>query len=456
MSNKPHQIANPIQENAARFPDDLFIITEAQRISFAHFAELVQEKARKLIGEGYGFGSILPFQADICLESLVTIGACLALGVVACPMRQEDFEARRGNLSQLVLSSYSPFDLRSFATLVQTSGSSGKPKAALHSLGNHYFSALGSATNIPLAHGDRWLLNLPLYHVSGLGVFFRCLFSASTLVIGKGDVAEIMAQFHITHLSLVAKQLQDLLYGFNRIDNFSKVVNSVPISVHVRHILLGGSVIPSRLIQEAKAQGLPIHLSYGMTEMASQIATTPSGASLDALLNAAGTVLPHREVRIAADGEVWVRGATRFEGYLQEDMLTSPFDADGWFATNDLGEWTETGALKILGRKDNMFISGGENIQPEEIERILLQYEGISQAVVVPVADETWGFRPVAFLDAPFLVAPFLENDRNEEALRQFLTERLPKFKIPDHFLPMPSLPDSGIKISRKALMAHV
>ncbi len=310
------------------------------------------------------------------------------------------------------------------ATYVFTSGSTGTPKAALHTLGNHVWNARGAAVNMPLSPSDAWLLALPLYHVGGLAILFRVLEAEASVAFGANTSAFAPG---ISHVSLVATQLARLLR------------EKTPPPASLRAILLGGSAIPASLLDECIARGLPVHTTYGLTEMASQVTTTPPGASRDAL-RSSGRLLPHRDLRLAG-GEIHVRGRTRFVGYQTPGGLVAPFDADGWYATGDLGHLDADGFLHVEGRRDFLFISGGENIQPEEIERALA-HAGVTQSIVVPVPDAEFGFRPVAF------IAP--ENLRGVAALRKTLEAVLPRFKIPVAFLPLPE--SDGLKPDRKVL----
>ena len=322
------------------------------------------------------------------------------------------------------------------ATIVFTSGSSGSPKAALHTFGNHYWNARGSNENIPLALGDRWLLSLPLYHVGGLAIFFRCLLAGATVVIPTSEALRQhpLATPDVTHASMVATQLYRLLQ------------KDQPQNGALKALLLGGSAIPTGLLAGACARGLPIYTSYGLTEMASQVTTTPPNAS-PAVLQTSGRTLPYRHLRIASDGEIRVRGATLFQGYVEGKEVRTSVDADGWFHTGDVGMLDEEGYLHVQGRKDNLFISGGENIQPEEIERALTRLEGVVQAVVVPVPDSEFGFRPVAFIQTGD------ESQIKLSDLRSCLGSDLPRFKIPVAFLPWPeSGKSAAMKIDRTML----
>ena len=317
------------------------------------------------------------------------------------------------------------------ATIIFTSGSTGVPKAALHTFGNHYHSALGSNANITLQPGDRWLHSLPLYHVGGLSILFRCLLEGATVALPQSGTSpgESITSLGATHVSLVSTQLSRLLR------------ESADLG-RLQAVLMGGGPVPPSLVDEALVRGLPVHTSYGLTEMASQVTSTPPGASLGEL-RTAGRALPNREVSISARGEILVRGETLFAGYVEGEESDRPLDADGWFHTRDLGELDENGYLRVGGRMDNLFISGGENVQPEEIEEILCRLERVEEAVVVPVPDEEFGARPVAFVR--------MDHGESGELVHE-LEPVLPRFKIPISFYPWPEEARRGIKADRAAL----
>ncbi len=329
-------------------------------------------------------------------------------------------------------------DLDQPATILFSSGSTGMPKAILHTWGNHYFNALGSNENIVVSPADRWLLSLPLYHVAGQAIMFRCLIAGAAVVLPQQEksLLDTLQESAITHVSFVSTQLLRLL------DDMAGRT-SLPA---LKNILLGGSAISRGLITRAFERGLPIHTSYGMTEMGSQVSTTAAGATLEELFTS-GHLLQFRNLKIDDKGQVLVRGKTRFAGLVTgpgENDLVDVFDDAGWYATGDLGRLDEKGRLVVLGRKDNMFISGGENIYPEEIERVLEQHESVRRAIVVPVPDREFGYRPVAFLDIAY---PKLEADMYEA----HLTGRISRFMQPVAYFDL----DTGeeeMKISRKVL----
>jgi O-succinylbenzoic acid--CoA ligase len=326
------------------------------------------------------------------------------------------------------------------ATLILTSGSTGTSKAVLHTFGNHYYSALGANENIPLEPGNRWLASLPFFHVGGLAILIRCFLTGATVVIpGKNQsLIDLIETHRITHLSLVSTQLKRLLTELEKVKgNLSK--KALP---SLKAILLGGSRFQESMIRKALNFSLPVHTTYGSSEMSSQVTTTPPNASIEELLSS-GKCLRHRKLKIDGSGEILVSGNTRFMGYWQKNGLLKPFIPDGWFATGDLGYIDDKKNLHVTGRKDNMFISGGENIMPEEIENCLIQFTGIENALVVPVKDEEFGFRPVVFIKIA------TNRQIKKETLMEFLEARLPRFKIPDIFYSWPENSDDSFKIKR-------
>ena len=293
-------------------------------------------------------------------------------------------------------------------------------------------------------------MSLPLFHVGGLAIFFRSLLSGSSIVIPAKNKSLIqnIEKNQITHLSLVPTQLQRLLKTVKGRNSLHKL----------KLILLGGSAIPESLMEHSSKLGLKLRTTYGSTEMASQVATSSPVKTKKGWL-AAGKVLPFREVRISPQNQIELRGKTLFCGYLSESGLNQPFDNQGWFSSGDTGylikknneKKTESPQLAekndyliVTGRKDSMFISGGENIHPEEIERSLLQFPDTERAAVVAVKDPEFGQRPVAFVKSSV--------SASEHELRKFLEKSLPRFKIPELFLPWPEFAEDGLKPSRNEL----
>ncbi len=360
---------------------------------------------------------------------------------------------------------FKDFDVDQEVTIIATSGTSGEAKAAVHTWGNHFYSAQGSNSIIPLTNADRWLLSLPLYHISGIAILVRCLMAGAGLVVmTDGDLTTALRRAQVTHVSLVATQLQRLLEDK---DNHS-LLQSLKV------ILLGGSAVPRTLVEQSLALGLNIYLSYGLTEMSSQVAT---GKVVDAHKPSV-KALPYRQLCISSEGEILVRGEVLFKGYVSGTKLhlpviegpmkhsystchsresgssnrtlagaRNPKENIQWFPSGDIGYLDNEGFLTVTGRRDSMFISGGENIHPEEIEKALLSIPGVKEVIVVPKEDKEFGQRPIAFIQ-------FTGEPLKEEYLITCLQAVLPRFKIPIAFFPWPeNLISQGIKISRQEFL---
>ena len=257
--------------------------------------------------------------------------------------------------------------------------------------------------------GDRWLLDLPLYHVGGLGVVVRCVLAGATIAIPPPgtSTAEGVANLRPTHASFVATQLRRLLDAGADLSS-------------LRAVLLGGSAIPRDLLDRALRQRVPVSVSYGMTETTATVtATDPGDAS-----GTSGRPLAYRDVRISASGEIEVGGPT--VAAVLDGAEIRPLGP--WHATGDLGQIDDQGRLVVTGRADLQFVSGGENVRPEAIEAALPALDEVAEAVVVPVLDAEWGARPVA------LVRPTASGPLDPAALAGALRQSLPGFMVPVAF----------------------
>ncbi len=324
--------------------------------------------------------------------------------------------------------------------IIFTSGSSGHTKGAILTIGNLYYSALGSNQNLPLCSDSCWLLNLPLAHVGGLGIVWRCMLAGASIYVSQHydehEANALIDDGSITHLSLVPAMMHRLIR--------SRGDRRFPKSLTA--ILLGGAPLPPRLRDACIRRQAPIVCSYGLTEAASQVTSTSINADGAELLSS-GKLLPYRELQIRSDdgkvlptdsvGSIWVRGAVRFMGYI--DKKESRFDSDGWFDTGDLGSLSAAGSLSVVGRKDQMFISGGENIYPQEIEQVALSFPGVAGCACVSQPDDEWGYRPILYVVAE--VASSLDLDK----LAEHLHERLAKFKVPKKTMLVDRLPTAAL-----------
>jgi o-succinylbenzoate---CoA ligase len=398
---------------AQRFGNTVALVTAGQRWSFADLADATARIAATFEAQGVRRGNIVALVAPNSAPLVLALMALMRMGAVAAPVNHR-FPANHidgvlarlhptlvldtAKLEAFVADALARMDaayndateMARPVSIIHTSASSGQPKAAVHSFSNHWYSAKGSAENLPFGPGDCWLLSLPLCHVGGYSMLFKCLGGGGALAVPSpnASLAESLASFPMTHLSLVPTQLYRML----RAEGGPERLRSL------KALLLGGSAVSPALLDEAIRERVPLYLTYGSTEMSTQVTTSPGPVT--STRGDSGVMLPYRKVAIAPDGEILVKGECLFMGYLDEGGLRSARDADGWFHTGDMGELSEDGRLTVLGRKDSMFISGGENIHPEEIEKAICSIEGIDEAVVVPAPDAEYGARPVAWIEA--------------------------------------------------------
>jgi len=282
----------------------------------------------------------------------------------------------------------SPVDPESPLAILFTSGSSGSPKGVELSRRAFLAAAAASAENLGWQPSDRWLLCMPLGHVGGLSIVVRCLLARVPVVLSPwtGSVRDLLddiARFDATLLSFVPTMLARILEE-READASTRLFPPC-----VRAVLLGGDSAGTALLEAAVARDVPVLTTYGMTEACSQIATlSPSEPACHAA--GVGRPLSGTEIRIV-DGEVQIRGPSLFTRYLPADRFPAPFLPGGWFRTGDLGYLDEAGRLHVTGRRSDTIITGGENVDPREVEVALTMLPGIRQACVFGIPDARWG-----------------------------------------------------------------
>jgi O-succinylbenzoic acid--CoA ligase len=315
--------------------------------------------------------------------------------------------------------------------IIYTSGTTGQPKGAMLTVGNHWWSAVGSALNLGTRADDRWLACLPLFHVGGLSILLRSAIYGITAVVHDGFDADAvnraLDEQEVTIVSVVAVMLQRMLDA--RDDR--------PYPASLRCVLLGGGAAPRPLLERCARLGVPVVQTYGLTETASQVVTL---APEDALrkLGAAGRPLYPTELRIAAagrdaaagePGEILVRGPVVMAGYAGRPEATARAIVDGWLHTGDIGHLDADGYLYVLDRRDDLIVTGGENVYPAEVEAALLAHPWVAEAGVVGAPDDTWGQRVVAVVR--LAGAPDPASPDTIDALRAHCRARLAGYKVP-------------------------
>lgn len=334
-------------------------------------------------------------------------------------------------------------------TVLYTSGTSGRAKGACLSRANFLASAEAAMERLGPVVAERWLACMPLFHVGGLSILMRSVrFGGPVRLLARFDaveVSEALDEGGIAAVSLVPTMLSRLLAH--------RGMRPAPSGLKV--LLLGGAAAAPGLLAQALTAGFPVCPTYGLTEACSQVATAAppqSGATQTRpMWPLQGTELrivhDGRDVPPGTPGEILVRGPTVMRGYLFDQHATAQALQGGWLRTGDIGCFDDEGGLQVLDRRDDLIVSGGENVYPTEIEAVLLEHPGVAESGVAGVPDGDLGARVVAWIVAAPGPAP------GAEALEQHCRERLAGFKRPREFRFVEALPRNAAgKLQRRRL----
>ncbi|HVE72672.1 MAG TPA: AMP-binding protein [Thermoanaerobaculia bacterium] len=315
--------------------------------------------------------------------------------------------------------------------LLYTSGTTGKPKGVMIPKRQLYWNGYNTAVNWSLREDDVSPIFTPLYHAGGIAAFTIPIFTiGGTMVLHKGfDVSEVWSTIEKERCSVVLgvptiwKLLMDAPQ-FATVDLSS-----------VRWFISGGAPLPQYVIDAYQKRGVVFKQGYGMTEVGVNCFTMTVEESFRKP-GSIGRPMLFTEVKLenmdGDVGEMWIRGPHVSKGYWNNDAATrEAYADDGWFRTGDLARRDEEGFFYIAGRRKEMFISGGVNVYPAEIEAELVSHPLVSDAAVVAVPDDTWGEVGVAFI----------VGTTDGETLAQYLGTRLSKYKVPRRFVFVDALP---------------
>ncbi len=326
--------------------------------------------------------------------------------------------------------------------LISTSGSTGEPKQVMLSEANLVASVQAGRSRIPLGPGDVWLNCLPLKHIGGIAIIYRCAEAGAAVLLHPGfdaaRVREDMVRHGVSHISLVPAMLARLL-------------EAGPPPAQLKYALVGGGPLSANLARRAHQSGWPICPTYGMSEAASQVATLAAFPP-DWREGMAGLPLPGISVEIVdenglpvkGEGRIRVRGPSIMIGYANAAGEAGHGLLDGCFVSGDRGYMDEQGNLVVLGRCDDMLVSGGVNVHPAEVEGLLLACPGVTDVAVTAVSDEVWGDRIAALVVGGEL-----------QAVKDWCRGRLPSHLRPRLFVAVSALPRNAMgKLERKQLPA--
>lgn len=334
------------------------------------------------------------------------------------------------------LSSGSPFerpvDGGDVADIIFTSGTTGRPKGAMMNHRQTLRMYEEWATLADLREGDRYLMINPYFHTFGLkaGLIAAFLRGATMLPLAVFDIEDVV--------NLIEQERISMLPGPPTLYHSLLTVADKAKLATLRAGVTGAADIPVELVRRIHDE-LPFETlmtGYGLTE-AGNVTLSRPGDSFADVATTAGLPCENVEVRVAEDGEILVRGYGVMQGYLDDPEATAQaIDDDGWLHTGDLGNFDKSGRLKIHGRKKDMFIVGGFNAYPAEIEGFMLEHPAVAQVAVIGVPDERLGQVGKAFV--------VLKTSVSEQDLIAWCRERMAGYKAPRYVEFRPSLPTNA------------
>lgn len=323
-----------------------------------------------------------------------------------------------------------------------TSGSSGKPKIVPLLRRQIIFATAASESNFKPEPDRYWLLCMPLNHIGGISIILRSLlYNTAIFRMDQFDEHQIRTFLSENRLFQVASLVPTML---------QRLLDNPLFQLHLdfKAMLLGGGPISPKLIEDSLTRGIPIVSSYGMTETCAQIAANP-------MLQPRGMYYPRRSVGPVFEpnqiqirdantgvvqpyneiGEIWLKGPQIIDSYYDEKLNTKAFDNNGWFKTGDIGHLSRQKHLFIKSRGTDRIITGGENVDPLEVETKLNERPEISKTAVLGVSDTEWGQKVVALLE--------VEDPGNFDgkSLTKSLKRELSGFKIPKEYVIVDQIP---------------
>lgn len=492
----PHTIGRWLADSAVSAPSRVAVDDRGVRTDYRTLAHRVTVLAERLTDAGYGAGQRVATISGNSTDHVVAFFACARLGIAFAPLSWRLTPAELADLlvrtePALVLIEDEHAALAAAAReivaaplvhaalgasgvemqvppaavptprraardddpllIIYTSGSEAAPKGVVLTHENCFWNNLALDRAMPLGAGDTVLAMLPQYHVAAWNVQpLQAWWRGATVVLERGfdpgRVLQLIDERGVTAMMGVPTQYRMLqqhpLWRTARLQTLHRIV-------------VGGATIPADLVETWAARDLAFTQGYGLTEAGPNVLHLPA----DMVAEHPGSVgrpYPGVDVRVAdpdtglelegsATGELWVRGRSIFAGYLDDPSATARAMHGEWLRTGDLVCRDGDGIFRVVDRLKDIYVSGGENVAPAEVERAFTAHPLVATCAVVGVPDPVWGERGVAFVVATRPVSA--------EELRAFAAERLARFKLPARIEFVTELPRSTIeKVSRAQL----
>ncbi len=337
--------------------------------------------------------------------------------------------------------------------MIFTSGTEGASKAAVLTHANCFWNNLSLSRTLDMGSNDVVLAVLPQFHVGGWNIQpLLAWWTGATVVLERGfDPGRV--------LQLIAERGVTMLMG---VPTQYLMLAEHPDFAHaelgsLRHAVVGGAPMPAPLLRIWHRRGVALSQGYGLTEASPNVLCLPN-EDAERMVGYSGKPYPHVAVAVAdpvtgeildgaASGELLVGGPGVFAGYFRDPAATAAVLANGWLRTGDLVERDAEGYIKVVDRLKDIYISGGENVAPSEVEAALLAHPAVAQAAVVGVEDERWGESGMAFV----VIRPGMATD--EQELLEHCASLLARFKVPVRIEMVPALPRTALnKVLRAKL----
>lgn len=312
--------------------------------------------------------------------------------------------------------------------IMYTSGTTGKPKGAVHSHKTTFWSILTFSATHDLQNSDTYLAALPMFHVGALTpLIINVYVGATSVVMRSFDPAlawQLMVKERVTTALLVPAMLNFMLQTPEQ---------SLSGETILRWIQVGAAPVPVQLIEQYASMGIEIHQIYGLTESCGP-ACIIDGKNALKKIGSTGKGFFHTDIKVVdvegfecpanSPGELWVRGEHIMLKYWNQPAATSDVLVDGWLKTGDIAYEDEDGYIYIQDRLKDMIISGGENIYPAELENIILSHSGVKEVAVIGQPSDRWG-------ESPFAVVVRTRDDVSESAILEYCQGKVANYKLP-------------------------
>lgn len=351
---------------------------------------------------------------------------------------KNEFEEGNFNNDKLPYN-YPIFNLNKTALILFTSGSTSKPKAVVHSFINLFNHVSSVEKEFKLSLDDKWLASLPLYHIGGFMILIRAMLTGSSVIFPKS----------LKH--------EDIKESLNNSPTFSSFVSTTmkrfleenyTLPKTLRYIFLGGGPIENDLAIRCMSKNYPIVKVYGSTETCSMITSLiPTEKNYDSVGKPidASTIIKINKYEEKNFGEILVKSNSLFTEYYNDEKYTSEKIINGFYKTGDIGFMDENGYLFILNRREDIIISGGENVSRIEVENALSQIPQIKDVYVFGLQDETWG---------QIVTAAIVGDNISQDEIKSKLREKLAVYKIPKKYFFIDKLPKNELgKVIKNELL---